>query len=210
MTIKLNDGKVVLKDGRASCSCCAEPACCMYAADGAYDADDLPEAVTVLNVGTMNKSGFGYAGGGYELRAPDGLWILSGPQSRAVGKCLIRGDGNLTQGDDLVEDQFADEYNVQIAGADDFLLNATVTRNELCEWTYFDQNTFTGVSLVFFDSIQKWGVEGISGEELVDWAANGLKGNPQNNPVGTYEVTFAFNLGTGGQFSTAGVTITVT
>jgi hypothetical protein len=189
----------------------------MYPADllgNTYGANDLPDAVTVnwINrfTGSMSKSGSGYAGSGATLQVVNGIWRLSDSNgNRSVGRCLIRGDGNLTQGDDLVEDQFADEYNVQIAGADDFLLNATVTRNELCVWQYSDEST--SVTLQFSDFLQKWTVDGVEGGgELVTWATFGLKGSPQNNPVGTYAVTFAFNLGTGGQFSTAGVTITVT
>jgi hypothetical protein len=216
--------RIITKNGKVSCSCCEqppEPSCCMYPADelgNLYGADDLPDAVTVnwtdRFTGSMSKSGSGYAGGGATLQVVNGIWRLSDSDgNRNVGRCLIRGDGNLTQGDDLVEDQFADEYNVQIAAFPNsefpFLFNATVTRNDLCNWTYFDEDSFTTVSLVFSEFLQKWTVDGISGEDLVNWLASGLKEAPQNNPVGTYEVTFAFNLGEDNQFGTEGVTITV-
>jgi hypothetical protein len=221
---KLTDGelRIITKDGKVSCSCCeGEPSCCMYPADllgSTYGANDLPDAVTVnwtdRFVGSMSKSGSGYAGGGATLQIVNGIWQLSDSDgTRNVGRCLIRGDGNLTQGDDLVEDQFADEYNVQITAFPNsefpFLFNGTVTRNGLCVWTYFGEGT--GVSLVFFGaSFQKWSTGGQSGEILVDWAVSGFKESGQNNPTGTHKVTSAFNLGTGpGQFGTEGVTITV-
>jgi hypothetical protein len=212
--------KVVSGQRRVSCSCCeGESSCCMYPADelgNLYGANDLPDAVTVnwINrfTGSMSKSGSGYAGGGATLQVVNGIWQLSDNNGTTnVGRCLIRGDGNLTQGDDLVEDQFADEYNVQITAFPNsefpFLFNATVTRNELCVWQYSDEST--SVTLQFSDFLQKWTVDGVSGEDLVNWLASGLKEAPQNNPVETYEVTFAFNLGEDNQFGTEGVTITV-
>ena len=48
-TIKRNDDRVILKDGRVACSCCAEPECCMYPAqalaDGLYSYQDLPDTL---------------------------------------------------------------------------------------------------------------------------------------------------------------------
>jgi hypothetical protein len=109
----------------------------MYPADqlnAGYTADDLPDAVTVnwegSFTGSMSKSGSGYAGGGATLQVVDGVWQLSDDAGiRNVGQCLIRGDGNLTQGDDLVEDQFADTYTVTVGGT-----TGTVTREFLCVW----------------------------------------------------------------------------
>jgi hypothetical protein len=58
MTIKLDDGKVVLKDGRAACSCCIDPACCMYNAillsEGFFTIEDLPEEVELYNNNTAD------------------------------------------------------------------------------------------------------------------------------------------------------------
>jgi len=128
--------KVVNGQRRVSCSCC-EDGCCMYPADqlnAGYTADDLPDAVTVnwegSFTGSMSKSGSGYAGGGATLQVVDGVWQLSDDAGiRNVGQCLIRGDGNLTQGDDLVEDQFADTYTVTVGGT-----TGIVTRESLCVW----------------------------------------------------------------------------
>jgi|LakMenE18May11ns_1017448.scaffolds.fasta_scaffold9519747_1 hypothetical protein len=206
--------------------------------NGDYTLDDLPEKIVANSDRgdgsfelTLNKSSssldafFYFSDSQTDLvlvslsTEPEPIWDVGfqiydaslDPPIRSYGftsKCLIKGDGNLTQEDDLVEDQFADEYNVEITGKDNFSLNATVTRNELCVWQYSDGST--GVTLQFSDFLQKWIVDGLEdGGGLVNWATFGLKENPQNTPLGTYEVTSAFNLGTGGQFSTAGVTITV-
>jgi hypothetical protein len=144
-TIRLAGGSIITKDGKVSCSCCEspEPDCCMYPADklgDTYEADDLPDAVTINwpghLEGSADKDGSGYegAGGDVTLTVIDGKWTLkdtsTNPETvRVVGNCLIRGDGNLTQGDDLVEDQFADCYEVD--GPDGTLI---VTRLSLCEW----------------------------------------------------------------------------
>lgn len=50
MTVKRNGDRVILKDGKVSCSCCEEPGeCCMYPAqalaDGLYSANDLPDQI---------------------------------------------------------------------------------------------------------------------------------------------------------------------
>jgi hypothetical protein len=136
---KLTDGelRIITKDGKVSCSCCEEDECCMYPADllgSTYGASDLPDDVTVnwtnRFTGGMSKSGSGYAGGGATLQIVNGIWRLSDSDgTRNVGRCLIRGDGNLTQGDDLVEDQFEDAYTVTVGST-----TGTVTRESLCVW----------------------------------------------------------------------------
>jgi hypothetical protein len=195
--------KVVNGQRRVSCSCCeGEPFCCMYPADelgNLYGADDLPDAVTVnwtdRFVGSMSKSGSGYAGGGATLQVVNGIWQLSDSDgTRNVGRCLIRGDGNLTQGDDLVEDQFEDQYNVQIVfnpdGPFPSTVNRTVTRVSLCQWRYDDESfesvriEFRGNMIFINEFSQKWRgiyVDIIRGADAVN-APN------QNSPIGEYEV----------------------
>jgi hypothetical protein len=52
-TVKLQNGKVLLKDGKVSCTCCDGPEpeeCCMYPADGlgdTYDEEDLPDVILI-------------------------------------------------------------------------------------------------------------------------------------------------------------------
>jgi hypothetical protein len=122
----------------------------MYPADllgSTYSANDLPDAVTVnwtdRFTGSMSKSGSGYAGGGATLQIVNGIWRLSDSDgNRRVGRCLIRGDGNLTQGDDLVEDQFADCYKLSFTffGPTDVI----VLRNRLCAWETANINAGAG------------------------------------------------------------------
>jgi hypothetical protein len=140
--------KVVNGQRRVSCSCCeSEPSCCMYPADelgNLYVEDDLPDAVTVnwagRFTGSMSKSGSGYESGTVSLQVIDHKWTLkdtsTDPESvRVVGRCLIQGDGNLTQGDDLVEDRFEDTYTMSPPS-----LNGTpLVRRELCLWDDGDE-----------------------------------------------------------------------
>jgi hypothetical protein len=187
--------KVVNGQRRVSCSCCeGEPFCCMYPADelgNLYGADDLPDAVTVnwtnRFTGSMSKSGSGYAGGGATLQVVNGIWQLSDSDgTRNVGRCLIRGDGNLTQGDDLVEDQFADCYKISIGSF--FVVN--LYRSSLCGWGEifdFDDPDFEfpdeTFSLEFDAENQQWIVR-VSGNELSGKSTNT---GPQNSPEGSYE-----------------------
>jgi hypothetical protein len=125
-TVKLHSsGKVILKDGKVSCSCCAAPeTCCMYPADGldvTYTADDLPDAVT-FDPGygeiTLTRSGDTYAGGGYTLIPGMAAgWYLSDaePTKEWDSSCLFGTYGSLrplSHGSTTVEDQFADCYEV--------------------------------------------------------------------------------------------------
>lgn len=141
MTIKRNGDRVILKDGKVSCSCCAGPGCCMYPAqalaDGLYSASDLPDQIvfnwaepdgppisTVIdrsgsqyetNVGTTNLV---VRIESNPLNPSVYFWYrqVSGPlfpsADSATNPCLIWGDGGLIPQNDLIEDQFADTYTV--------------------------------------------------------------------------------------------------
>jgi hypothetical protein len=204
--------KVVNGQRRVSCSCCeGEPSCCMYPADelgNLYGADDLPDAVTVnwtdRFTGSMSKSGSGYAGGGATLQIVNGIWRLSDSNgTRNVGRCLFAGDGNLTQGDDLVEDQFADIYTVSATltspqGGTDAHSRQT-PRLSLCFWSYSgeqeDPDNFIFVLNVIFDPLrQRW-----VGRYVLDSITNFgtaffIKDDSQNTPVGTYALEFFYDL----------------
>ena len=136
-TVKMSGGKVVTKEGKVSCTCCA---CCMYPraafgegleGDGTFGVADMPEKLNVnfpegsgewtldASQGIYCPSGsyvLGELGYGY---AESGDWVLWYPDplgetytSRPISPCLITGDGNLTPGDDTVEDQFSATYTV--------------------------------------------------------------------------------------------------
>jgi hypothetical protein len=118
--------------GGDPCCCVGEPDCCMYPATGlgdTYEAADLPDDVTINwpdhHEGSAEKDGSEYTAEDNEdviLKRNEAgtAWILedsTDPENvvtRTVGNCLIRGDGNLEPGDDLVEDQFAVCYEVKI------------------------------------------------------------------------------------------------
>jgi hypothetical protein len=194
----------------------------MYPADelgDLYIEDDLPDAVTVnwagRFTGSMSKSGSVYESGTVSLQVIDDKWTLkdtsTDPESvRVVGRCLITGDGNLTQGDDLVEDQFEDIYFVDASLTDNnfeaggFPNNTSsngeeATRYSLCGWSgrgagdLFDEDgnpyPFWIMNIFFDQETQKWtGEYGVDGD--VFDIAYGIfeKSDNQNTPVGTYTI----------------------
>jgi hypothetical protein len=172
----------------------------MYPADllgSTYGADDLPDAVTVnwtdRFVGSMSKSGSGYAGGGATLQVVNGIWRLSDSNgTRNVGRCLIRGDGNLTQGDDLVEDQFEDTYTLtSIYGS------IVVTRVSLCRW---ESPPVEIGSLDLGGALEYYPINPMEGQPSPAWIAGMSDGRAQSpaggektspnlsSPVGTYDL----------------------
>jgi hypothetical protein len=150
-TVKLQNGKVLLKDGKVSCTCCdPEPSCCMYPASGlgdSYAEDDLPDAVELtydFAEGTiMTRDGAQYTEdefGIYRInRVADGTDDCgeSGPKWRLQIK---DGDDNWVTDNctnclivpGFVEDQFADCY--EISGG----TSGTVSRVSLCDWAGID------------------------------------------------------------------------
>lgn len=192
--------KMVNGEVRVSCECCAA-GCCMYPADelgGLYTAADLPDALTINWTGqftsTVTKSGSGYSGGGITLQVVNNSWQLAqGSTTRSVGNCLIRGDGNLTAGNDLVEDQFEDTYTLtSIEGS------IEVTRVSLCRWELpveFGSPNLGG-------SLEYYLTNPMEGQPSPAWIAgmyDGQAGSPAggektspnlSSPVGTYTDLF--------------------
>jgi len=196
--------KVVNGQRRVSCSCCpGDVGCCMYPAEelgNLYGAEDLPDAVTVnwagRFTGSMSKSGGGYAGGDATLQIVNGIWQLSDSDgTRNVGRCLIRGDGNLTQGDDLVEDQFADTYTVSNEFA-----SVVVNRVSLCIWEGTNENN-ENAGLYYagggFEAIGQGSFKWYSflSTEFGEGLGPKQSGN-QNTPTGTYQDPIALNTWT--------------
>lgn len=131
-TVKMSDGKVVTKEGKVSCSCCSS-VCCMYRADYLgvyYGDDDLPDAITLLGVGSLSRSGNNYGDTENGVIFESGVWARYISGIRSTKLCLIDDDGNYTPGDDKVEDQFAPTYIVTVLG-----MEISVNRVSLCEWT---------------------------------------------------------------------------
>lgn len=205
MTIKTQqvDGKkrIIVKDvngqKKVSCTCC-ETGCCMYPAAGlgtSYQAADLPDALTINWTnrfsGSLNKSGSGYAGSGVTLQVVSGSWQLEDSEGAAsVGSCLVRGDGNLTQENDLVEDQFPDELNREGA-------IGPAARVSLCQWCLEGDELNDGAfSVVYFDGQQTTDCNGRFFPTSLTphrWylapVGDGFyrKTGDQNTPIGTYE-----------------------
>jgi len=156
----------------------------MYSAQGLVDAlfvaADLPDAITLLGVGSLSRSGTGYGNttNGVIFETP--LWAKYVGGVRTTQACLIDGDGNLTPGDNAVEDQFAASYQFQDPTAIGFFdgqvrdyRDVTVTRVSLCYWTYKDE---------FFEVVVNYG-----GSNFVPnskWAFSGIATFPWSNVGG--------------------------
>jgi hypothetical protein len=155
-TIKLQDGKVILKDGKASCACCAPPkGCCMYPAQSFlqdYTYDDLPDSVSVAGV-VLNKqdgggeNGIYYSDGQNYIQWVFTLWLLIGPITQFntfESSCLIGNYLNIPfEGDPVlppisVEDQFASSYTLSgFSQWQEYIIffeSLLVSRASLCRW----------------------------------------------------------------------------
>jgi hypothetical protein len=203
-TVKLQNGNVILKGGKVSCSCCAvEPDCCMYPADGlgdTFEAADLPATLygkwDDRADGTFTKSTDTFTRGTVTIRVNSGgtAWEFydSDDATLTIGNCLIRGDGNITPGDDAVEDQFEDCYEV----TGEFISGAVqVIRNSLCEWNYeFDGEFESGGFFIIFDAVeQKWKYNGF----FTGFNEEGYKTGNQSSPVGTYNTDWTTDSNSG-------------
>jgi hypothetical protein len=205
-TVKLQAEKVILKGGKVSCSCCDD--CCMYPAAGlgdTYTADDLPDEIwvqssignIVLSVdrdaaidGGKRKFYSGSIDGDEvavfwdDVNNPDPPVWSGTPEVGVVGDCLIDGDGNLTPENDLVEDPFADCYEITVDAR-----SVQVTRISLCVWTGLD-NCGQLWKLHYGGVDDKWNVNAYQ-EGGGDPCPGSLystftKTGDQNTPVGSY------------------------
>lgn len=151
-TVKLQNDRVILKDGKVSCSCC-EAGCCMYSAqklaNGIYSADDLPDSV-ILNYGLdenfeLTRSGAEFLGGIYKLalgtlpNSTKPQWLLYVNNIRSSNNsCLITGDGGLTPGNNIIEDKFEDTYYLSATFLPPYeyfsFSNQPLFRTSLCSW----------------------------------------------------------------------------
>ena len=205
-TVKLQNGNVILKDGKVSCSCCAvEPDCCMYPADklGAtpgFVAADLPATLygkwADRADGTFTKSGDEYTLGTVTIRVNAGgtaweFYDSTDDATSTIGSCLIRGDGNITPGNDAVEDQFDDEIEISWSGGlfDDGA--ASAIRDSLCAWNP-DNYPVLGVELSLDSGLIVWNETDCVWEARFTAADIGstvyiwVKESPQNTPEGHY------------------------
>jgi hypothetical protein len=193
--------KIINEERKVSCSCC-ELGCCMYSANQfgtLFGAGDLPDILKVnwtnrfTNI--INKTGSGYESGPITLTIVNNRWTLKDTSTtpetvRSVGQCLIRGDGNLTEGDNLVEDQFTDTYEVSYQESiNSQAVNVIVTRIALCVWQSeifnIDQDTTRQITMEYFDGTKfpqhKWIIQ----NSFLLW----VKQPFQNSPVGIYSNT---------------------
>jgi len=174
-TVKLSGGKVVTKEGKVSCTCCTPSACCMYPADHDWgDGSDLPAAITLLGVGSLSKSGTDYGDTTNGVILESGVWARYVGGVRTTRPCLIDGDGNLTPGNDKVEDQFAGTYT----GENGLGQSYVYTRVGECEWSGTLPFLRTPCSLIWSKAVCKW--------RTTCGGGGGYKAGNQTSPVGFY------------------------
>jgi hypothetical protein len=163
MIVKRNGGKVILKGGKVSCSCCEAEECCMYPADKfgvTYTEDDLPQ--TLIDFGAFNNEDndtdiYLYTKLSEPVDFPDGLVQH---YSNNNGEGIYNRDGVHWFGEDtdttfcllgggsVYVDQFPDELSVTIPN--EFGNENPVFRRDICIWND-DQGVCELVEL-FFDS----------------------------------------------------------
>lgn len=199
--------KLVDGQRRVSCSCCEETGCCMYPADQlgvGYQEADLPDEVriTILDGYVFPGAGDGsriaarsgseYSYGSYgaianlKLRVDNGAWVFI-PNAYGSVRCLV-GDGEEGElAGFLVEDTFADTYNISYSNP--ATASTTVTRESLCVWrgqttvTIFGNSTPLTVVLEYINS-----PDAGAQEDQLKWIVNGdIKIGTQNTPVGSYQ-----------------------
>jgi len=160
-------------------------------ASGYFTAEDLPDAITLLGVGSLSRSGTSYGNTTNGVIFETDVWAKYIGEVRTWQSCLITGDGNFTPGDNAVEDQFAATYQFQdpsaigyVDGQERDYRDVTVTRVSLCGWAYkdefFEVVVYYGASGSFPDS--KWGYSGIA---VFVWSDVGGK-TSGSSPVGVY------------------------
>ena len=181
-TIKLQpSGKVVIKDGKVSCGCCAQGGgctedCVMYSSKllqyGVIVEQDLPDALTIYGVSNP-RNGTSYGNTTDGVIYEDGFWLIykSGKLFQKL-ICLI----NPSIG---IVDQFANSYSVNTPFG-----SYTPVRNSLCVWVegvYADDNYIAVISYQY--TFRTWVAHIINqnGTEVF-----GEKIGFQNSPVGSY------------------------
>ena len=183
------DGRLsaVYRNGQSIGCCCVEPYCCMYSAtalaSGDMGASDLPDAITLLGVGSLSRSGTGYGDTTDGVIFETDVWAIYRAGVRTTRNCLIQGDGKFTPDDDLVEDQFHATYTITRPNGVHIC-----SRESLCEW--YNADTFYsiwyGISLMDFYGIPDAEFKFTIFESDAVWIKDGL----QNSPIGTYSPIF--------------------
>jgi len=184
-TIKLSEGKVVLKDGKVSCECCQD--CCLYPYPYEYTAEsadvypdsDLPATivyrtsldngydpgvlVTLTKIRAGTYSGAGPSGHTHELYAqttPYTAWVNEEEAAVVLGSCLITG---LDPDPGLFGFSTEDTFNASY-----FVGSTELVRISLCKWRG-DART-----LLYNNITYQWSLDGV------------VKTAPQSSPSGTY------------------------
>ena len=206
MIVKRNGGKVILKGGKVSCSCCEAEECCMYAADGfedTYEFEDLPDTLTTPNPdepGTITYTKVSSFDGATAYTRTD-----PAPPAGAIRVAIGEFEGLPAW---LVQEYFEDEWFTLLVGlclvspiflddqfADCYLLRSEfgetiqVLRVSLCLWlsanrSYWLANPETEApsewgSLEFDPANQRWRANFVPYNE-------GPKQGNQNIPTGDY------------------------
>jgi hypothetical protein len=167
-TIKYNEDengnkRIILKNGKVSCTCCEEPECCMYPAqafaDGLYRVEDLPDELimyaynsvqlfgpTIVSRNQNGTYGESNQGAGPFIQQGGGEWTTTYVQLDPSDACLIKSriqdDPPIptppNSGRVWVFDRFADTYTLSWSAFGLGSISATVERESLCVWSGTD------------------------------------------------------------------------
>jgi len=209
-------GAIVLKDGKVSCSCCAQPPrCCMYPAvafgEYTFSHPDLPDTLIVGN-STFYKVGADQAPVFYsDLTGYDesyialaNQWILYGGIANFEGfysDCLV-GEYILPPypGGPVLppissEDQFQATYNAQglvyLSTIGFINYDVVVNRTSLCVWESNWVNRSEArymIALVYEEIYNKWVLRAFGESPDGNSDEFCIKDQYQNTPVGSYLV----------------------
>jgi hypothetical protein len=145
-TIKLQNGKVITKDGKVSCECCGVE-CCLYPAqrlqDGLYPAADLPDTIDFYG-SILSRSEFSWGNTTNGVILEIGKWASYRNESRSERDCLFSGS---------TKDVFKDVYRVNVANFDGSPSTGLVYRDSIGFWTG-EQDCGKSLSLTYFGCIQ--------------------------------------------------------
>lgn len=189
-TVKTSGGKVLLKGGKVSCSCCSPSVCCLYPAPKPnsgplYPSSDLPSSIKV-NGQTFTRDEFSYTGPDGQVIICDSEdtdnWLAFLTDVTTENGCLI---GEWPD-DVVIEDEFSYGYLLEglydVSGSGDFEpMDTEIVRNdppEHCTWLQFSPDVFY---VRYNSETFKW--EFFSEdypEEILQ------KDDPQDSPVGSY------------------------
>jgi hypothetical protein len=207
-TIKLkSNGKVITKNEKVSCECCAPAGCCMYPAaelaSGLFNENDLPDNITFNGRPPLPQLSIARSGKNYlttyngvsvgltfdTILNPPGLWLTKDLTGGNTGlSCLF---SEQTIG--LVDDQFLDTYYLSATNnvnSNQSFSNVAVNRQSLCFWSGSSGDRTFG--LIYSERVQ-FNIKDVWFVRFSGIDGTSASGGRINTPVGGYNDRFNFS-----------------